>query len=155
MEDKWKLYKSKWKTLWKNFFFYCCIPSFFCYIFVEFCSRKSILDVVLFFLKNPFVFLYNVLIIAVTTSICLLVKRRTFTLVVVLSIWSIISVTDMILLLFRTTPFTAVDLFLIKNALSIIDLYLSPVAIVLIILGVLAVIAFCIYQYKRPKTHQF
>ena len=151
MEDKWKLYKSKWKTLWKNFFFYCCIPSFFCYIFVEFCSRKSILDVVLFFLKNPFVFLYNVLIIAVTTSICLLVKRRTFTLVVVLSIWSIISVTDMILLLFRTTPFTAVDLFLIKNALSIIDLYLSPVAIVLIILGVLAVIAFCIYLFFKAK----
>ena len=151
MEEKWKLYKNKWKELWKNFFFYCCIPSFFCYLFVEFCSRKSILDVCVFFLKNPFVFLYNVLIIAVTASICLLVKRRIFTLVVVLSVWAIISVTDMILLLFRTTPFTAVDLFLIKNALSIAHLYLSPVAMVLIVIGILGVIAFCIYLFFKAK----
>ena len=151
MEEKWKLYKNKWKELCKNFFFYCCIPSFFCYLFVEFCSRKSILDVCVFFLKNPFVFLYNVLIIAVTASICLLVKRRIFTLVVVLSVWVIISVTDMILLLFRTTPFTAVDLFLIKNALSIAHLYLSPIAMVLIVIGILGVIAFCIYLFFKAK----
>lgn len=151
MEEKWKLYKSKWKTLWKNFFFYCCIPSFFCYIFVEFCSRKSILDVCVFFLKNPFVFLYNVLIIAVTASVSLLVKRRIFALIVVLSIWATIAVTDMVLLLFRTTPFTAVDLLLIKNALNIIDLYLPPFFIVLIVIGILAVVAFCIYLFFKAK----
>lgn len=151
MEEKWKVYKSKWNILWKNFFFYCCIPSFFCYIFVELCSRKSILDVIIFFIKNPFVFLYNGLIIAVTASVCLLVKRRIFALVTVMSIWSLIAVTDMVLLLFRTTPFTAVDLFLIKNALNIIDLYLSPFSIVLIVVGVLAVVVFCIYLFFKAK----
>ena len=151
MEEKWKLYKSKWNTLWRNFFFCCCIPSFFCYIFVESCSRKSILDVIVFFFQNPFVFLYNVLIIAVTASVCLLVKRRIFTLVVVLSLWTLIGVTDMVLLLFRTTPFTAVDLTLIKNAISMVDLYLSPIAMILIAVGVLGVIAFCIYLFFKAK----
>lgn len=151
MEEKWKLYKSKWKSLWKNFFFYCYIPSLFCYVFVELCSRKSVLDVCVFFLKNPFVFLYNVLIIAVTASVCLLVRRRIFTLTVVLSLWIAIGVTDMVLLLFRTTPFTAVDLLLIKNALSIAELYLSPFFIVLICIGILAVIVFCIYLFFKAK----
>ncbi len=151
MEEKWKVYKNKWSILWKNFFFYCCIPSFFCYIFVELCSRKSILDVIIFFIKNPFVFLYNVLIIAVTTSVCLLVKRRIFVLVTVISVWILIAITNMVLLLFRTTPFTAVDLFLIKNALNIVDLYLSPIFIILIIVGVLAVVVFCIYLFFKAK----
>lgn len=151
MEEKWKLYKSKWNNLWKNFFFYCCIPSFFCYIFVEICSRKSVLDVGIFFLKSPFVFLYNVLIIAVTASVCLLVRRRVFTLTIIMCIWAIIGVTDMVLLLFRTTPFTAVDLLLIKYALSIVELYLSPFFIILIVLLLIVVVVFCIYLFFKAK----
>ena len=151
MEEKWKLCKSKWNSLWKNFFFYCCIPSFFCYIFVEICSRKSVLDVGIFFLKSPFVFLYNVLIIAVTASVCLLVRRRIFTLTIIMCVWAVIGVTDMVLLLFRTTPFTAVDLLLIKYALSIAELYLSPFLMILIVLLLIVVVVFCIYLFFKAK----
>ncbi len=151
MEEKWKLYKSKWKSLWKSFFFYCCIPSLFCYIIVEICSRKSVLDVIVFFLKNPFVFLYNVLIIAVTASVALLVRRRIFALTVVYCLWIVVGVTDMVLLLFRTTPFTAVDLLLIKNALSIAELYLSPFILLLIAIALLGVVIFCVYLFFKAK----
>lgn len=154
MSEKWPLWKEKWTTLWKEFFFSCYLPSLCCYIFVELCSRKSVLDLGLFFLQNPLVFLYNVLIIAATASICLLFKRKIFVLSVVLFLWAAVGVTDMILLSFRTTPFTAVDLALMKDALQIANRYLSWFGVVLIAIGVVFVVGLCIYLFRKAKKEE-
>lgn len=154
MTEKWSVFKQKWNEMWKNFFFSCYLPSLFCYIFVELCSRKSILGVGLFLLQEPLVFLYNVLIIAATASVCLLFKRKIFVLSLVLFLWAAIGVTDMVLLSFRTTPFTAVDLALITDALQIANRYLSWFGVALIIVGAVVVLLFCVYLFRKAKKEE-
>ncbi|MBP3608763.1 MAG: sulfatase-like hydrolase/transferase [Lachnospiraceae bacterium] len=154
MSEKWPIMKEKWNALWKNFFFSCYLPSMFCYIFVELCSRKSVLELGLFFLRNPLVFFYNVFIIAATASVCLLFKRKVFVLSLVMILWTAIGITDMILLSFRTTPFTAVDLVLIKDALQIAHRYLSWVGVVLIGAGVVLAVVLCIVLFRKARKEE-
>ena len=154
MKDFFDLFRSKWKFLWKTFFFNCYIPSLVCFCFVELCSRKSVVDLLLFLVREPLVFFYNVLIIAATASVCLLFKRRIFVLSVVMLLWAAIGVTDFVLLTFRTTPFTAVDLALIKDALVIANRYLSWVGVVLIILGIILALVLCVVLFRKAKKEE-
>ena len=154
MKEFLEVFRTKWKFLWKTFFFYCYIPSLVCFCFVELCSRKSVADLFLFLVREPLVFFYNVLIIAATASVCLLFKRRIFVLSVVLLLWTAIGVTDFVMLSFRTTPFTAVDLALIKDALAIANRYLSWIGVVLIILGVVAAVALCVILFRKAKKEE-
>lgn len=154
MKEKLMMWKQNWTELWRQFFFYCYLPALGCYIFVELCSRKSVLELGLFFIRQPLVFFYNVLIIAVTTSVSLLFRRRVFVMSVVLFLWAAVGVTDMVLLSFRTTPFTAVDLLLIKNALQIADRYLSPFIMVLIACAIICAVIFCIYLFRKAKKEE-
>ena len=154
MKEKWPVFKKKWKELWKKFFYSCYVPSFFCYLIIELCSRKSVINLGLFFLTEPLVFFYNVLIIAATASVCLLFRRRLFVLSVVLLLWLAIGVTDMVMLSFRTTPFTAVDLALITDALKIANRYFSWVGVVLIVVGVAAALLLCVYVFRKAKKEE-
>ncbi len=153
MSEKWKIYYGKWENLWRVFFKCCFYPALVCECFVELCSRRSSLNFMQFLSENLVVFLYNVLIIAVTASVCLLFRRSMFVLFIILLLWCTIGVTDFVLLSFRTTPFTAVDLALIQDALQVADRYLSGPMIVLIILGILAAVAASVYLFRNlPKS---
>ena len=72
-------------------------------LFVEICSRRSLWKAIVFLVTNPFVFLYNLLIITATLSISLIVRRKVFTLILTSLLWIIIGIVDLILLQFRTT----------------------------------------------------
>ncbi len=154
MKENWNLLCQKWNFLWKTFFFSCYLPSLVCGLFVELCSRKSVVSLVMFLLQEPLVFLYNVLIIAVTASVCLLFKRRIFVLSVVLFLWAAIGVADAVLLAFRTTPFTAVDLALIKDALTIANRYLSWFGIVLLLAALVLAGALCVWLFRKAKREE-
>ncbi|MGN0506265.1 MAG: LTA synthase family protein [Lachnospiraceae bacterium] len=145
---------EKSKELLQLFFKSCFVPSIFCYVFVELCSRQSIGGLLLYFIRDPFVFFYNVFLIAATASVCLLFRRRIFVCSVVLFLWAAIGVTDMVLLSFRTTPFTAVDLLLVQSALRIMNRYLTPFQMVLIGIAVVAVLALCVYLWKYSKKEE-
>lgn len=151
MKELWNVFRQNVRILWKTFFLYCYLPSAVCSLLIETCSRKSFCDAVLFFLREPLVFLYNVWIIAATASLCLLFKRRIFVLSVVLLLWTAIGVTDLVLLSFRTTPFTAVDLALIKDAVTIAHRYLSWGGVLLIFVGAAASIFFCACLFRKSK----
>jgi len=154
MKEFWDAFRKKWNSLWKTFFFVCYLPSLACLCFVELCSRKSVLDFLLFVVREPLVFLYNGLIIAATASVCLLFKRRIFVLSVVLFSWAAIGVTDLVLLNFRTTPFTAVDFALLKDAFAIANRYLSWFGVVLIVAGILLVIFLCGWLFRKAKKEE-
>ena len=155
MREFWKVFREKWKTLWKTFFFVCYLPSLACLCLVELCSRRSVADFLLFVVREPLVFLYNGLIIAATASLCLLFQRRIFVLSVVLVSWAAIGVVDLVLLSFRTTPFTAVDFALMKDAFAIANRYLSWFGVVLIIAGILVVLVLCGWLFcKAGKTEE-
>ena len=154
MKELWNTFRVQMKVIGKEFLVYCYVPSLLCLCFVELCSRKSVVDLCLFLIREPLVFLYNALIIATTASLCLLFRRRIFALSVVLLLWSAVGVTDFVLLSFRTTPFTAVDLALIKDALAIANRYLSWIGVVLIVLGVVAALVLCVILFRRAKKEE-
>ena len=149
--EKAKGYGKQLKSCASTFFKVCFLPALLCCLFVELCSRTSLGSLFLHLLNEPFVFLYNALIIAATAVICLLFRRRSFVLTVVLFVWVVIGVTDMILLNFRTTPFTAVDLLLIKSAFSIMNRYMSPFMIVLTVMALAAALAGLVVLFRRAK----
>lgn len=154
MLDKIKLFAGRIREVGLLFFKACFLPSVLCYLFVELCSRKSLIDLFLYFVREPFVFFYNAFIIATTASVCLLFRKRLPVLGLVLVLWAAVGVTDAVLLSFRTTPFTAVDLLMIKNALQIMHRYLSPIQIVLIGAAALAVIVACVFAFRYCKKEE-
>lgn len=154
MKERWNTFRNIWNFLWKSFFLYCFLPSLVCFCFVEACSRKSVIEVGLFFVREPLVFLYNTLLIAATASVCLLFRRKLFVLSVVMVLWAAVGVTDYVLLSFRTTPFTAVDLALIKDAFAIANRYLSWFGVVLIIVGIVVVLALCAVLFCKAKKEE-
>jgi len=151
IKKKIKEYLVGLKNCAATFFKVCFLPALLCCIFVELCSRTSLVSLLSYFLNDPFVFLYNTWIIAATVGICLLFRRRSFVMMVVLFLWAVIGVTDMILLSFRTTPFTAVDLLLIKSAFTIMNRYMSPFMIVLVIVALAAALAGLFFLFKKAK----
>lgn len=149
-----KPYGEKIKELMRLFFRVCFVPSLFCYVFVELCSRKSAVSLLLYFIREPFVFFYNAFLISATASVCLLFRRRSFVLSIVLFLWAAIGVTDMVLLAFRTTPFTAVDLLMLQNAVQIMHRYLTSFQMVLIGAVLLAAVAMCVWLWKYCKKSE-
>lgn len=149
--EKTKEYFCECKKVGKEFFFFCYLPSLCCCVFVELCSRRSVIDLFLYLLQSPFVFLYNAFIIATVASVCLLFRKRSFVLAVVMLLWATIGVTDMVLLSFRTTPFTAVDLLLIKSAFAVMNRYMTPLHIILVIIAAVAAIVGLVVLFRKAK----
>ena len=92
-------------------------------------------------------FLYSILIVFLSYSIVLIVKRRLFTYIVVTLLWSIIGIVNWMMLNTRNTPFTYVDITLLKSVLPVMSNYFTPMEIVsmgalILIALVLLVVAF-------------
>lgn len=97
-----------------------------------------------FIADNPFMFVYNLLIILMTLSLSHLFTRRNFVLMFLSAVWIGLGVANFVLLGFRTTPLAAIDFYILKSVFGIIDIYLSTVQIVILVallVGALAVLA--------------
>ena len=129
----------------------CLSVSVLLNLFVEACSRESLIQPFFYLFRSPLVFLYNTLLIAVSLSVSFFFKRRYFARFLLCVLWLGIGITDFVLLQFRTTPFTAVDLLLLDSAISILDHYLSPFQIILVVLALLATVGFGIFLFLRAK----
>lgn len=83
---------------------------------IESLGRHSPLQSFIFLFNSPKVFLYNVLLIFITLSFSLMLKRRIFYYVVASVLWLALGITNGVILSFRMTPFTVSDLALLKTA---------------------------------------
>lgn len=98
-------------------------------------------------------FLYNVLIVLLTLSVCMLAPKRMFAVCAVCALWLILGFINYIVLSYRTTPLGMIDLLLASSALKLINVYLKPWQIALIVLGIVALIVGGVLLYKRsPKV---
>lgn len=129
----------------------CLLPAFLLNLFIEACSRESVIKPFFYLVTSPLVFLYNTLLICVTLSVSFFFKRRRFARFILFILWLAVGITDFVLLQFRTTPFTAVDLLLLDSAFSIMGHYLSVFQIILVILAVLGAIALGVFLFLRTK----
>ena len=121
---------------------------------IEACSRHSIRAALEYLVKSPKVFLYNVLIIALTFSVVYLVRRRVFLRTFLIVMWLLLGVANGYMLAKRVTPFNAQDLKTIGEGFSIFRSYVSVGEMVLVPLSVLAVILLIIYMWRRCGRYE-
>lgn len=118
---------------------------------VEWLVRDSAAQAARFMLTKPHLFLFNVLIMFITFSFTLLIKKRLPATILVSLIWFLFGLTDYIEGQFRVTPFNAMDLALIFSVKSIFLQYLSKKELIIIISGILLALAFIILLFIKGK----
>lgn len=145
----------KLKKVFQNIIVQYLVLSLAINVLLEIMNRRSLIDCLLFIGSSPIVFFYNTLIVFITLSIGLLMKRRIFATTVIALIWMILGTTNCIILGFRSTPFSAIDTIMIKNALELFNLYFTPFEFILLIIGILlAVFCLIILWQKAPKREK-
>lgn len=153
-ENQSEVQKNSWLqslTNTNNLAFYFLL-AFAILVLLECLSRRSLIDGLLFPVRNFVAFLANYAIILITLLPVLLCKRRVAILSLVCAIWLTLAVTQFVLASFRVTPLTAVDFTILPNVITIIDIYLKPYQLVLIIVLILLAIAAIVLMFiKLPQ----
>ena len=121
---------------------------------IEVLNTDSLISTLSSMIQKPHIFIYNSLIILVTLSISLLLKRRLVTCSVISIIWVAFGITNNILLNFRTTPFTAVDFTLVTEAIPIMDKYLSHFQIIMLGIALVAVVVGLVFAFIKLPKHK-
>lgn len=138
-----------------NFYFICFISSFILNFLIESFSRHSVTAAFNFLIESPTVFAYNSLIILLTLSLVLLVRRKIALFALISTIWLAGGITNGIVLNNRVTPFTANELKLISSTFDILQKYFTKFQMGLIIVGIaLAVIGIIVAFILAPKSKQ-
>ena len=127
--------------------------SFLLNLVLESLCRRSALGGPQFLIQAPLQFLYCTAIILLTVSLCGLVRRRRFALILVSLLWIGLGIIECVIKGFRITPLTAVDFRLIFSVFSILHVYLNAFEIVLIVICILLVLAGLVLAFlKSPKA---
>ena len=131
----------------------CAIVSFLLNFSIECAARMSVIGGMLYLLKHPFYFLYNIILLLLIFIIALFFKRRIFSISIVSLWWIIACVVNSVLIHYRHTPFIAADFFVIKSAFNVMHLYVSKFQMVLItIFTIVSITSLTIMLIKeRPK----
>lgn len=122
-------------------------------LIIEMLARGSFIKGIYFLISSPYVFLCNSIIILMTLSVTLLMRRRFWGLSLISFVWLLLGTTNSILLSNRVTPFTATDLMLVDSAFGVVTKYFSVVQIVMIVIGLAIAIALLVLLFfKAPKV---
>ena len=124
-------------------FLLSCVINFV----IEAISRHSVVDAWEYMTMSPWAFSFNAYIIFITFLVVYLVRRRVFMRIIVTVLWLVVGCVNGYMLSVRVTPFNAQDLKVIDDALSMIDKYFNGVQGTLLILLILAVIAWLIAMF--------
>lgn len=155
VKEKYHVMRGFFKETYnKHIIYMYLITAILINLFIEMLARKSFLKGIYFLIGNPYVFICNAVIILMTLSFTLLMKRRFFGLTLISVIWIILGSANAVLLANRVTPFTAVDLMLIDSAFGVINKYFSVFQIVLVVVALLLAVAGLVFMFlKAPKVH--
>ena len=125
-KERYKTYRAFFaKTYNKHIIYMYITIALLVNLLIEMMARGSFLKGIYFLIGSPYVFLCNSVIILMTLSVTLLMRRRLWGLSLISVIWIISGITNAVLLANRVTPFTAVDLMLIDSGLGVITKYFS------------------------------
>ena len=116
---------------------------------IEAISRHSIGKAWEYMTMTPWPFLFNTYMIFVTFLLVYIVRRRVFFRIIISVFWLIIGGVNGYMLSVRVTPFNAQDLKVIDDALSMIDKYFTGPQGLLIIIGIVAVLAWLVSMWRR------
>ncbi len=127
-----------------------CIINFF----IEVISRHSLFAAWDYMVETPLVFLYNAFLIFATFMLVYLVRRRVFARILLSVFWLFLGACNGYLLFKRVTPFNAQDLKVLSDALELTGNYFTPVELVLLIIGIVAVILWVVSMWRRGGQYR-
>ncbi|WP_195245613.1 LTA synthase family protein [Clostridium celatum] len=120
-------------------------------LIIEMICRGSFNQGIDFLILKKKTFMYNSIIILLTSSWIFFIKKRYSGIIITNLVWLIGSVTSNFLDKFRGSPLTGTDFSMIKQGLTIINQYLSWTSIALIIIALIFVIALVVFIWKKEK----
>lgn len=124
-----------------QFLFLYFIMPFFINFVIECFGQRSLIKGILFYYNYPLRVFCNGMIIMLTVSVTLVLRKRIFWTSLIYFVWLFLGVANFIILSFRVTPFSAVDFRLISDCLAIMNRYLSwPMLFVIALLLVLCLL---------------
>lgn len=138
----------------KNCFIFVLLPLLLDF-FIEVLHRGSLVLGFKFVVTHPVQFLCNVLVIAVSLSVALLLKRRFFYVCLISGVWLALGITNRVLLSKRVSPFNASDLQLIDAAISLMDQYVSPLTVTLALIGIALVVILLGVLFVKGRKVQY
>jgi len=131
----------------------CLLGSLLLNITIEMMYRKSLSAFWGYVSARPLAFVQNVLILLMTISLCLFVRRKWFLGVLIGAGWAALGVTNMLLLGYRVSPFSAIDFSILQLDWSFIGIYASIGTIVGVIAAiVLMLIGLALLIFKSPRS---
>lgn len=116
---------------------------------IEAASRHSVVSAWEYLTISPWTFMYNVYIIFITFLLVYLVRRRVFTRIIISVLWLVIGGVNGYMLSVRVTPFNAQDLKVFGDVLTMIDKYFTGFQGALLIIGIIALIAWLVSMWRR------
>ncbi len=132
---------------------FCLVLGCFITLGGEMLSRRGVVKALLYVWQWPNAFFYNAMIVSLTLSPALLMKRRVFYYTIVSVIWAVLHVVDMITRMLRITPMSAHDVLVFFTNIDITNSYVTLWQVGLIALGVLLGILLLIRWFMdAPKV---
>ncbi len=137
---------NKTSLIWHMFMAVCLC------LFIESCSRHSVVEAFRFMIDTPWIFLYNSLIIFATLLIVYLFKKRIAIRFTLGLIWCFLGIINGCILAKRVTPFSYTDLKLIGDLFAMNSTYFTVTECILVIILVAIVVGLNVFLYiKAPK----
>ena len=132
--------------------------SFLLYFIMEWLARRSFINTVAFFDRSTKVFLYNTLLVFLTTLPVFLFRRRVFWRSLIFSVWVVLGIANGVLLANRVTPLTGPDLKMVSEGVWVFGRYMSKaqgiaVTVFLVSLAAAHVFLFFFAPKYKGKRH--
>lgn len=124
------------------------------YYLIEAMARHSVSAAWTFFLSHEKVFLYNTMLIFLTSLPVFLFRRRVFLRVLTGSVWAIFGIANGIVLANRVTPLTGPDLMMLSEGLTVIRKYMPIWQIALIGAGIVALLAGLVFFFLKAPVYR-
>lgn len=121
---------------------------------IEIMARHSLLETLQFIGKRPAAFCFGILLIYCTLTLCLLVRRRRFALLLTCTIWLAIGIANFIVAFYRSMPVTAYDIWLMSSVRDIFDMYLSHFSLALMMIGISLLLGAIIFLWMQLRKSQ-
>ncbi len=142
------------ETYNKHIIYMYIVASLLITLVIEMLARGSIWKSIFFLIGSPYVFICNAIIVLMTFSFSLLVRRRFFMISIISFVWLILGVINWILLNNRVTPLTGVDFTMIGSLSNVINKYFSVFQIIITIVLLLIFIVLLVFAcIKAPKVN--
>ena len=150
----WRSIRGEWNA--KNYIrlIVYIASAFLINLAVEMLSRRSAVDGLAYLAERPWQFFYDTLIILFSLCISMLFRKRGFFFFLISALWLGLGVTNCILLGYRATPLTAPDIWLMASVRDIMEVYLPPLAITALIVGIAVVIAGIALIWLSARKYQ-